>query len=47
MVALRMPVNEQSTVEEVEEYFASFAEAFKEQVRIKAENVQEQPGEER
>ena len=47
MVALRMPVNEQSTVEGVEEYFASFAEVFKEQVRIKEENAQENSGEER
>ena len=47
MVALRMPVSEQSTVEEVEEYFASFAEVFKEQVRIKEENAQENSVEER
>ena len=38
MVALRMPVNEQSTVEEVEEYFASFAQAFKNQIRVKKAN---------
>lgn len=41
MVALRMPINEQSTVEEVEEYFASFAQAFREQVRGKEEKSQE------
>lgn len=34
-VVLRMPVNSQTTVEEVEEYFASFAKAFKSQIKFK------------
>lgn len=32
-VFLRMPVNEQTTVEEVEEYFAKFAEGFRDQIK--------------
>lgn len=36
-----MPVNEQSTVEEVEEYFASFAQAFKNQIKVKEANSHE------
>ena len=34
-VILRMPVNEQTTVEEVEQYFTQLAESFKEQVKQK------------
>lgn len=34
-----MPINEQTTVEEVEEYFAKFAQAFKDQAKSK--NVDE------
>ena len=34
-VLLRMPVNEQTTVEEVEEYFAKFAESFRDQIKEK------------
>ena len=30
-VILRMPINEQTTVEEVEEYFVQFAKTFKSQ----------------
>lgn len=36
-VILRMPVNEQTTVEEVEQYFIQLAESFKEQVKQKEE----------
>lgn len=32
-VILRMPINEQTTVEEVDEYFTKFAEVFKDQSR--------------
>lgn len=42
-----MPVNEQSTVEEVEEYFASFAQAFKNQIRVKRTNLHEYTVDER
>ena len=31
-VFLRMPINEQTTVEEVEQYFATFADCFKDQI---------------
>jgi len=31
-VFLRMPINEQTTVEEVEQYFVNFAECFKNQI---------------
>lgn len=47
MVALRMPVNEQSTVEEVEKYFVSFAQAFKNQIKVKKANLHERTTEER
>lgn len=42
-----MPVSEQSTVEDVEEYFASFAQAFKNQIRIKKTNLHEDTLDER
>ena len=42
-----MPVNEQSTVEEVEEYFVKFAQAFKNQIRVKEVNSHEDALEER
>lgn len=29
---LQMPINEQTTVEEVEEYFVNFAQCFKNQI---------------
>jgi len=32
-VFLRMPINEQTTVEEVDEYFSKLAESFKEQIK--------------
>ena len=35
-----MPVNEQSTVEEVEEYFAKFAQTFRTQVKTKETGVE-------
>lgn len=38
-VFLRMPLNEQSTVEEVEDYFAKFAAAFKSQVKTKQNDI--------
>ncbi|MGN1269579.1 MAG: hypothetical protein ACI4UU_01750 [Clostridia bacterium] len=39
-VVLRMPVNEQTTLEQVEEYFATFAEGFRDQIK---ENKKEEP----
>lgn len=44
-VILRMPVNEQTTVEEVEEYFSKFAEAFKEQTRDNPSSEPREKGE--
>ena len=38
VVILRMPINEQTTVDEVQEYFLKFAETFKSQQRNKIEN---------
>ena len=41
-VILRMPVNQESTVEEVESYFSKFAESFRSQVvEIEKEDVEE------
>ncbi len=40
-VILRMPVNEQTTLEEVEEYFAKFAEGFRDQVKENKKEEQE------
>lgn len=40
-VVLRMPVDEETTVEEVDEYFVKFAKAFKTQVRVKEKEEQE------
>ena len=42
-VFLRMPINEQTTVEEVEEHFARFAEIFKAQIKIKNNTFPEGP----
>ena len=39
-VVLRMPVNEQTTLEQVEEYFATFAEGFRDQIK---ETKKEEP----
>lgn len=41
-VFLRMPVNEKTTVEEVEAYFSKFAESFKSQAQEKKKEVVEQ-----
>lgn len=38
-VFLRMPVNEQTTVEEVDEYFSKLAESFKDQKREKSVEI--------
>ena len=35
-VFLRMPINEKTTVEEVEQYFVNFAECFKNQIYDKS-----------
>lgn len=40
-----MPVNEQTTVEEVEEYFAKFAQTFKSQTKSKKVDEPQSPEE--
>lgn len=42
-VFLRMPINEQTTVEEVDSYFVKFAETFKSQVKSKKVDLPEGP----
>lgn len=42
-VIIRMPINEQTTVEEVEEYFANFAKSFNNQI-VNEKNEEEQKG---
>ena len=41
-VFLRMPINEQTTVEEVDEYFSKLAESFKQQTRENQTDITEE-----
>lgn len=44
-IILRMPIDEETTVEAVEKYFANFARGFKEQIKDKNVDISDSPEE--